>query len=144
MSAVDGDAVLDSAGVAAADLSALLELIGGTDVVELEVSVGSTRVRLRRAASATAAPAVVVDESASEEDATLAITSPLVGVFRASVLIGAQLEAGQSIGVVEALGLPTTVDAPDAGTVEDLLVASGSPVEFGQPLLVLRRSRLAG
>jgi acetyl-CoA carboxylase biotin carboxyl carrier protein len=140
VSATDGDAVLSSAGVAAADLSALLELIGGTDVVELDVSVGPTRMRLRRTASAAPAPSVVSNQLAAE-DASLAITSPLVGVFRASVGIGADLDAGQSIGVVEALGLPTHVEAPHAGTVEDLLVASGSPVEYGQPLLVLRRAR---
>ena len=134
--------VLASAGVAAADLSALLELIGGTDIVELDLSVGTTRVRLRRAASA-AAPRAAISEQPAADDTSLAITSPLVGVFRASVGTGADLEAGQSIGVVEALGLPTHVEAPHAGTVEDLLVASGSPVEYGQPLLVLRRERPA-
>jgi len=140
VSATDGDAVLSSAGVAAADLSALLELIGGTDVVELDVSVGSTRVRLRRSAGGAPSPPPPADQPVADE-ATLAITSPLVGVFRASVGIGADLDAGQSIGVVEALGLPTHVEAPHAGTVEALLVASGSPVEYGQPLLVLRRAR---
>jgi biotin carboxyl carrier protein len=35
--------------------------------------------------------------------------------------------------------MPTSVDAPQSGTVEDLLVQDGSPVEYGQPLIVLRR-----
>ena len=43
----------------------------------------------------------------------------------------------------EALGLPTNVDAPHTGTVEDVLVTDGSPVEYGQPLVVLRRTHAA-
>jgi biotin carboxyl carrier protein len=44
------------------------------------------------------------------------------------------------IGAIEALGMPTNVDAPQEGTVEDLLVLDGGPVEYGQPLLLLRRA----
>ena len=36
--------------------------------------------------------------------------------------------------------MPTTVDAPQSGTVEDLLVQEGSAVEYGQPLLIMRRA----
>ena len=36
--------------------------------------------------------------------------------------------------------MPTNVDAPHSGTVEELLVEAGSPVEYGQPLLILRRA----
>ena len=50
------------------------------------------------------------------------------------------LEAGQSIGAIEALGMPTSVDAPQSGTIEDLLVQDGSAVEYGQPLLIMRRA----
>jgi acetyl-CoA carboxylase biotin carboxyl carrier protein len=70
----------------------------------------------------------------------MAITSPLVGIFHASVTIGDNVQPGQSIGAVEALGMPTSVDAPQPGTIEELLVRDGSPVEYGQPLLILRRS----
>jgi biotin carboxyl carrier protein len=69
----------------------------------------------------------------------LAITSPLVGIFHPAVQAGQQVQTGQSIGAIEALGMPTSVDAPQSGTVEDLLVQDGSPVEYGQPLLILRR-----
>ena len=62
-----------------------------------------------------------------------------MGIFRPSVASGDVLAAGQSIGAIEALGMPTSVDAPQSGTVEDLLVQDGSPVEYGQPLLILRR-----
>jgi len=135
------DALLESAGVSGSQLAQLLELVVGSDISELDVTIGPTRVRLRRpaviAASTGAAAAVPVVEPHS-----LAITSPLVGIFHASVATGDTLQPGQSIGAVEALGMPTSVDAPQPGTVEELLVHDGSPVEYGQPLLILRRSVL--
>jgi biotin carboxyl carrier protein len=133
------DALLESAGISVAELSTVLDLISGTDISELDITSGKTRLSLRRPAivaiassSAASAPAV--------EPHSLAITSPLVGIFHASVATGDILQPGQSIGAVEALGMPTTVEAPQPGTVEELLVHDGSPVEYGQPLLVLRRS----
>ena len=135
------DALLESAGVSGSQLAQLLQLVVGSDISELDVTMGATRVRLRRpaviAASTGAATTVPVVEPHS-----LAITSPLVGIFHASVATGDTLQPGQSIGAVEALGMPTSVDAPQPGTVEELLVHDGSPVEYGQPLLILRRSVL--
>ena len=133
------DSLHTCSGVSAAELSTLLNLISGTDISELDITSGSTRVRLRRpaviAAQADAAAASVVVEPHS-----LAITSPLVGIFHASVATGDNVQPGQSIGAVEALGMPTSVEAPQPGTVEELLVHDGSPVEYGQPLLILRRA----
>ena len=133
------DSLHTCSGVSAAELSTLLSLISGTDISELDITSGSTRVRLRRpaviAAQADAAAASVVVEPHS-----LAITSPLVGIFHASVATGDSVQPGQSIGAVEALGMPTSVEAPQPGTVEELLVHDGSPVEYGQPLLILRRA----
>ncbi len=132
------DSLHTCSGVSAAQLSTVLDLISGTDISELDVTAGSTRLRLRRpavvAASAAAAAAPAV------EPHSLAITSPLVGIFHASVATGDNVQPGQAIGAVEALGMPTTVEAPQPGTVEELLVHDGSPVEYGQPLLILRRA----
>lgn len=118
-------------------LSQLLQLLAATDITELEVSVDATHLMVKRP------PASADDRSdapeTQAEPATLAIASPLVGVFRPSVGVGDVVAQGQAIGAIEALGMPTTVDAPHGGTIEDVLVASDSPVEYGQPLLILRR-----
>jgi len=136
------DSLRTCSGVSAAELSTVLDLISGTDISELDITSGKTRLSLRRpaivaAASSTAATAPAV------EPHSLAITSPLVGIFHASVTTGDNVQPGQSIGAVEALGMPTSVEAPQPGTVEELLVHDGSAVEYGQPLLILRRSVLA-
>ena len=137
MSAGSRDLLRERAGLSADELRDLLSLVGATDVTELEITLGSTRLTLRRAAAQTSLPALPAEEP--REPRSLAIASPLVGIFRPSVASGDALEAGQSIGAIEALGMPTSVDAPQSGTVEDLLVQDGSPVEYGQPLLILRR-----
>jgi len=121
----------------------MLALVHSSDVVELEVSVGASHLALRRSAPSAAPPAAGPDGAPGTEDGAplepfLAVTSPLVGIFRPSVQVGDRVAAGQPLGAIEALGMPTSVDAPASGTVEELLTGEGSPVEFGQSLLVLR------
>jgi acetyl/propionyl-CoA carboxylase alpha subunit len=135
----ESDPLLEYAGLSGDDLLGMLALVTGTDICELDITLGSLRLSVRRppvTASATTAGVA----SAATEPSSLAITSPLVGIFRPSVTAGDTLQSGQSIGAIEALGMPTSVDAPQGGTVEELLVHEGSPVEYGQPLLILRRT----
>ncbi|HEX8968141.1 MAG TPA: biotin/lipoyl-containing protein [Chloroflexota bacterium] len=132
------DALGQCAGLSADQLAQILSLLAESDIAELEVTLGATRLSLRRSPSPR--PAVTPGEAlAPSEPPSLAIASPLVGIFRAAVSSGDSVEPGQSIGAIEALGMPTSVDAPRSGTVEDVLVQDGSPVEYGQPLVVLRR-----
>jgi acetyl-CoA carboxylase biotin carboxyl carrier protein len=134
------DPLFESAGLSATQLAEVLDLIAGTDISELDVTVNATRLSVRRPPIVAAAPPSEASLTPTEEPRSLAITSPLVGIFRPSVRSGEAVEPGQSIGTIEALGMPTSVDAPQRGTVEDLLVKAGSAVEYGQPLLMLRRA----
>jgi acetyl/propionyl-CoA carboxylase alpha subunit len=132
------DALAECSGVSESELAEVLALVAGTDIVELELVFGGSRLTLRRPPFlAAASPVAAVP--AAQESLSLAIASPLVGVFHPSVKAGDAVTPGQAIGAIESLGIPTSVDAPRGGTVEDLLVTDGSPVEYGQPLLVLRR-----
>jgi acetyl-CoA carboxylase biotin carboxyl carrier protein len=132
------DPLQECAGLTADQLTELLGLITATDIAELDVTVGTTRVSLRRPVDSPRVAAGQTDEA--PEPSSLAITSPLVGIFHPAVDVGAAVEPGQSIGAIEALGMPTSVDAPQSGTVEALLVSGGAAVEYGQPLLILRRA----
>jgi biotin carboxyl carrier protein len=135
---LNGDALLECVGVTAGQLTDVLGLLAGSDITALDVTLGTTRLSLRRAASS-ALTATAPRPAVAQEPLSLAIASPLVGIFRPSVTTGDQVVPGQSIGAIEALGMPTSVDAPQSGTVEELLVQDGSPVEYGEPLLILRR-----
>jgi biotin carboxyl carrier protein len=135
------DPVLAYTGISEADLAAVLELVAGTDVVELDLVVGGSKLKVRRPASAPAAlePTLPRTVRAALDAGALAVSSPLVGIFHPAVKPGDAVSHGQVIGAIEALGMPTSVDAPQAGTIEELLVQDGAPVEYGQPLLLLRK-----
>jgi acetyl-CoA carboxylase biotin carboxyl carrier protein len=137
------DPLLLNAGVSARQLSQVLALVANSDIAELEVTIGHTRLSVRRPAvwsvtSAAPPTAPLLDDT--PDQGALVITSPLVGIFHPAVGPGAAVQTGQAIGRIEALGLPTSVDAPRDGTVDELLVQDGFAVEYGQPLLTLRRA----
>ena len=139
--AARADPLVEHAGLSATELEAVLALVAGTDVVELDLSFANARLSLRRPANLAPSASTSSEQAATDSapPASLAIVSPLVGIFHPSVKPGDSVQQGQVIGAIEALGMPTSVDAPQAGTVDDVLVRDGSPVEYGQPLIVLRR-----
>ncbi|ASW58007.1 hypothetical protein CIK06_25465 [Plantactinospora sp. KBS50] len=71
--------------------------------------------------------------------------SPMVGTFyRAAaptdapfIEVGDPVEEGQTVGIVEAMKLFNPIVAECAGTVAEILVGNGEPVQFGQPILRL-------
>jgi acetyl-CoA carboxylase biotin carboxyl carrier protein len=73
------------------------------------------------------------------------VNSPLVGTFYAAsepgarpfVVVGDVVDAGQQIGIVEAMKLMNAVEAPCRGRVTEILVKDGESVEYDQPLVVL-------
>lgn len=131
-------------GLTEAELADVVALVANTDVLELEVSYGSAEVLIRRERVTQPAAAVLDSEpvldGAAELDPLLAITSPLVGTFHPTVQAGDTVTQGNPLGSITAMGMRTTVDAPQAGTVQEVLVADGGPVEYGQPLILLQRA----
>jgi len=90
-------------------------------------------------AMATAAEAVTGDD---DEDEGFVIKSPLVGTFYAApaadadpfVKIGDRVKNGQVLAIVEAMKMMNEIEADCDGTIAEIYVTNGSPVEFGQPL----------
>ena len=91
-----------------------------------------------RPASTPAAP--------DEEAGLITVTSPIVGTYYESPAPGApefispgdRVEVGQVLCIIEAMKLMNEIEAEVNGQVVKKLVANGQPVEFGQPLLLLR------
>ena len=73
------------------------------------------------------------------------VKSPLVGTFYAApaedaeafVKVGDGVEKGQVLAIVEAMKLMNESESDFAGTVTEILVENGQPVEYGQPLFVI-------
>ena len=105
------------------------------------------------AAPAAAPAATAVAESpaapeASADEGLVAIESPMVGTFYSSpspdkpafVKVGDSVTSDSVICLVEAMKIFNEIKAETSGTIEKLLVSSGDPVEFGQPLFMIRPS----
>ena len=74
-----------------------------------------------------------------------AVTSPMVGTAYRSpepgaatfVEVGAQVAAGATLLIIEAMKTMNQIPAPRAGTVTKILIEDGQPVEFGEPLMII-------
>lgn len=75
------------------------------------------------------------------------ITSPIVGVFYTSpgpdrepfVKVGDRIQAGQVIGIIEAMKLMNEIQSDVSGIVTEILPANGDGVEYGQPLIRIEK-----
>ncbi|OAG78643.1 Biotin carboxyl carrier protein of acetyl-CoA carboxylase [Acetobacter malorum] len=143
-------------------IRALAEILTDTGLTEIEVSEKDSRIRVARAPATVqavapaavaaapapapvAAPAPVPAAPADLSRHPGAVNSPMVGVAYLTpdpssppfVSEGQIVSAGQTLLLIEAMKTFNQIKAPKAGTVKTLLVASGDPVEFGQPLAII-------
>jgi len=87
-------------------------------------------------------------ESRSNEDLHL-VKSPIVGTYyespspgtEAFVKVGAHVDMGQTLCIVEAMKLMNEIESDAAGEVVRIFVENGQPVEYGQPLFGIRPGR---
>lgn len=90
-------------------------------------------------------PVETEDDQESIPDGEL-VRAPMVGTFYASsspeaqpfVSLGAQVGVGDTLCIIEAMKMFNQIEADFAGTVVAILVEAGQPVEFDQPLFVIR------
>ena len=140
----------------------LAELLTDNHLTEIEVEDGDRKIRVQRnlfaapaaapAPAAAAAPAPqpmtappMHAEPAVGDEGGESVRSPMVGTaFLASepdadpfVKPGDTVKAGDTLLIVEAMKVMNPITAPRGGTVKQLLVENGQPVEFDQPLVLL-------
>jgi acetyl-CoA carboxylase biotin carboxyl carrier protein len=134
----------------------LAELLNDTGLSEIEVEDGDRKIKVSRQMTAVAAPPVAVAAPAPVAAAAAAapaeaavpanaVKSPMVGTAYLSpepgaapfVSVGDKVAAGDTLLIVEAMKVMNPIVAPNGGTVKSVLVESGQPVEFDQPLMVI-------
>ena len=137
----------------------MLALMESRGLVELEMEHQGLRIRLKKASSSPAPhlveyvagipqPAASPSSAAkpaADEGHRVIIKSPMVGTFYRApapdappfVEVGQDLENGQVVCIIEAMKLMNEIKAEVAGRIVEVLVESGAPVEFGQPLFAV-------
>lgn len=124
-------------------------MLDGTSVAELEVEYGDLKIHIHRDAiwvrSQVAPPpssATPQSETANSRDpAEAVVTATYVGEFRRShdlPGVGDEVNLGTKLGEIEVLGIRNAVLASVDGVLSALLVEDEAPVEYGQPLAVIR------
>lgn len=144
----------------------LIELVEESGISELEISEGEESVRISRAAPAAsypvmqqayaapiaqpqapaaAAPAAAPAAEAKAEISGHIVRSPMVGTFyrtpspdaKAFVEVGQKVNVGDTLCIVEAMKMMNQIEADKTGVVKAILIESGQPVEFDEPLVVI-------
>ncbi len=143
----------------------LAQVLDETQLTEIEVEDGDRKLRVVRKPAAVSAapmgyapapmpapfPAAPAATAPAEAGASApapsvnAVKSPMVGTAYLSpnpdakpfIAIGQTVAAGDTLLIVEAMKVMNPIVAPSAGTVRAILVESGQPVEFDQPLVVV-------
>jgi acetyl-CoA carboxylase biotin carboxyl carrier protein len=138
-------------------IRALAAVLHETGLTEIEIAEKDTRIRVVRSPGPAApvqiavpasAPAPVTPAAPSQEDLAAhpgAVLSPMVGVAYLSpepgaapfVAPGQTVAAGQTVLLIEAMKTFNQIRAPKGGIVSRILVNNGSPVEFGEALMIL-------
>ena len=145
----------------------LIELLDESDVEELEIHEGDDSVRISRRREQPAgthyvshvapqhsapfyAPAPETPGPVGHDDQPAApmghtVNSPMVGTYYGApsptapdfITVGQSVKAGDVICIVEAMKMMNQIEADKSGTIVEVLVENGQPVEFDQPLVVI-------
>jgi acetyl-CoA carboxylase biotin carboxyl carrier protein len=135
-------------------------LLDETSLTEIEVERAGLRVRVARNISiATSVPTMVAPAASAAVTAATAppsaaadlakhpglVPSPMVGTAywapepgaKPFIEVGTKVSAGQTLLIIEAMKTMNQIPSPRAGTVTQILVEDGQPVEFGEPLVII-------
>jgi len=136
-------------------------LLDETSLTEIEIERAGLRVRVARNISVTAAmpsnfqpmlPASAATSASAAPPAAAdlakhpgAVPSPMVGTAywapepgaKPFIEVGSKVSAGQTLLIIEAMKTMNQIPSPRAGTVTQILVEDGQPVEFGEPLVII-------
>lgn len=142
-------------------LKTLIDLVAESDIEELEVTEGESKVRIVKSSASQqnqvvmmqpqqpahfqlAPPASAPVEAAAIPEGHI-VKSPMVGTFYRSsapgtpsfVEVGSEIKEGGTLCIIEAMKLLNEIEAAASGVVKKILVENGQPVEFGQPLFII-------
>jgi len=142
----------------------ILEMIAESDVNEVSLEEGDFKIKVKKQAEvqqvaysqppAPQAPAAQAQQPAEEQSSGGddqpdgdVLKSPIVGTFYESpspdsdpfVKVGDTVSKGDTLCIVEAMKIMNEIEAEFGGTIQKILVNDGTPVEFDQPLYIIKK-----
>jgi acetyl-CoA carboxylase biotin carboxyl carrier protein len=146
-------------------LKTLIDLVAESGITELEVTEGDGKVRIVKGGAGAVMPAQTMVAMPAAFGATQpvpvmqppaaaaapavpqgnVVKSPMVGTFYRSpgpgkpafVEVGQAVKSDQTVCIIEAMKLLNEIECGFEGTISEILVENGQPVEYGQPLFVV-------
>jgi acetyl-CoA carboxylase biotin carboxyl carrier protein len=148
-------------------LKKLIDLVQESGIAELEITEGEEKVRISRighpaqsffsmpqaaplmmqpaAPTAAASAAAALPAPAADKVEGHVVKSPMVGTFyrapspgaKVFVEVGDKVEPGATLCIIEAMKLLNEIEADQGGTVKEIYVENGQPVEYGEPLFLI-------
>ncbi|PIT03732.1 acetyl-CoA carboxylase [Bradyrhizobium nitroreducens] len=135
-------------------------LLDETSLTEIEIERAGLRLRVARnlsvaatmpmpmAAAPAALPVASAAPAAAGPDLSKhpgAVSSPMVGTAywapepgaKPFIEVGTKVSVGQTLLIIEAMKTMNQIPSPRAGTVTQILVEDGQPVEYGEPLVII-------
>jgi acetyl-CoA carboxylase biotin carboxyl carrier protein len=136
-------------------------LLDETSLTEIEIERAGLRLRVARnisvaatmpmpvaaahAVPVAAAPAAPAAAAADLSKHPGAVSSPMVGTAywapepgaKPFIEVGSKVSIGQTLLIIEAMKTMNQIPSPRAGTVTQILVEDGQPVEYGEPLVII-------
>lgn len=143
------------------EIKEMLALMNENNLAELEIEKDGLRIKLKRITSAheaqglTVSSPIAIEKTSSVQSKplpetqpqvkTIQIKSPMVGTFYrapspdapAFVDVNSEIEIGQIICIIEAMKLMNEIKSEVKGTILEILIENGRPVEFSQPLFII-------
>ena len=125
----------------------LVKYLKEFNLSEIEYAEGTTKVKVSRSiGSSNVAPSEVKKKQSAINYNSTHVTSPIVGTAylapdpssKKFVEVGQKIKKGQTIMIIEAMKTMNHVPSTQDGTVSEILVKDGQPVEFGQPLISVK------
>ncbi len=145
----------------------ILDMISDSDVNEVSIEEGDFKIKVKKtsdveqvtysqpvapapapaptASAAPSAPAAATEAPATKGDT---LKSPIVGTFYEAsspesdpfVKVGDVVAKGQTLCIIEAMKIMNEIEAEFGGTIREILVTDGTPVEFDQPLFIIEKN----
>lgn len=141
------------------EIKNLIALLRDSGINEIELAEGERSIRLRKdptpviqGANVVTAPMMAVAEAPKPTQAVVeakpvskSIKAPMVGTFYGSpspdsaafIRVGDKVKKGQTVCIIEAMKTMNQIEAEIDGTVTEILIENGSPVEYGEPLFAI-------